>query len=236
MKKRTGRRKYGKSISRRYRRRVRRSSKRRIPIVMPNSYLTKLRYVETFGLDGAAAQSAVHVFRANGLFDPNMTGGGHQPKGFDQIALFWKRFHVLGSRIRVSQYDLTNASISPYALWGVGLSNTGTSFSARALDDILEGEKSTQLIRLAGNVNTNSLIGPVKRTVATVKFSAKKFFGKSAVHDIEYSCTNAADPTIQAYFEVWAVGDGTSNPGTMLFLAQIEYIVLCDEPIFLSQS
>ena len=48
-----------------------------------DSQICNLRYVDslTIGPGGGAGLSAHHFFRANGVFDPDFTGTGHQPPG-----------------------------------------------------------------------------------------------------------------------------------------------------------
>lgn len=50
----------------------------------PQRYSTTLKYYDCFSM-GAASTSLTWVFRANSLFDPDYTGTGHQPRGYDQL-------------------------------------------------------------------------------------------------------------------------------------------------------
>lgn len=62
----------------------------------------KLIYSEAFAINAGAGLAGVYVFSANGLYDPNVTGVGHQPAGFDEIMAIWGEFIVLGSTIKVT--------------------------------------------------------------------------------------------------------------------------------------
>jgi len=42
-----------------------------------------------------------HNFNGNGLYDPDDTGTGHQPRGFDQIKTLYRTYKVKASSIRV---------------------------------------------------------------------------------------------------------------------------------------
>ena len=46
--------------------------------------------------------SGPHVFRLNSLFDPDFTGTGHQPQGYDNMALQYNRYIVYGCPSRLS--------------------------------------------------------------------------------------------------------------------------------------
>ena len=45
----------------------------------PNSIITKLRYADTYEGTGTSGARYQNVYRANGIFDPDATGTGHQP-------------------------------------------------------------------------------------------------------------------------------------------------------------
>jgi hypothetical protein len=42
-----------------------------------------------------------YVLRLNSLFDPDFSGGGHQPKGFDQLAVLYNRYRVYDTHWRI---------------------------------------------------------------------------------------------------------------------------------------
>ena len=50
----------------------------------PERYRTKLRYADEFKMVTASSTGS-WIFRANSVFDPDYTGTGHQPRGFDQL-------------------------------------------------------------------------------------------------------------------------------------------------------
>lgn len=67
--------------------------------------------------EAAAGVGAFYSFRLNDCFDPNLTGVGLQPIGYDQYAAFYSRYRVLGTRYRVvfSQRGTTGSRVGLYA-------------------------------------------------------------------------------------------------------------------------
>jgi hypothetical protein len=66
---------------------------------IPNKFATKLRYSESVNIDPSlGGVPGVHVFNASSCYDPNTTGIGHQPRGFDQWMAMFDHFTVVGSR------------------------------------------------------------------------------------------------------------------------------------------
>jgi len=83
----------------------------------------KLRYAEERNMGAAATVLDTYQFRMNSVFDPNSTGTGHQPLGFDQLAALYLRYVVKSFNcvIKVSQgtafsrmaFALVNNSLTP---------------------------------------------------------------------------------------------------------------------------
>lgn len=61
-------------------------------------YIAKLKYVESVVL---SAVSQPYAFRINSLFDPNSSGIGRQPYGFDQLAALYNRYRVIAVKMRI---------------------------------------------------------------------------------------------------------------------------------------
>jgi len=81
--------------------------------IFPARTVRRLRYSDNIQLTSTAGAVASYVFAANGLYDPNITGTGHQPMGFDQMMLFYNHYCVTKAKmIIVAQ----NASTVPCQL------------------------------------------------------------------------------------------------------------------------
>lgn len=191
--------------------------------------LVKLRYVDEFSLDPGVGTAAFYGFSCNSLFDPNASGVGHQPYGFDQWMTFYHRYCVIGAKITVDFF--TNSSVSTTANCHVGV----------RVDQDLVSTLDRQLLLEKGSnrYRTLSTSTSGKSTVSVTKtFSAKKFFGVNNITDgIAYKGTDATSPSSQAYFSVYAAPIFSSQDlSSINCLATIEYIALLSEPIDLPGS
>lgn len=69
--------------------------------VVPNKYRAKLKYVMYGSMDPAAGLYSEQVFNAVSLNDPDFTGAGHQPRGYDQIMAMYSVYQVMAASIIV---------------------------------------------------------------------------------------------------------------------------------------
>lgn len=83
-----------------------------MPLTPARSQRT-LRYSDHMLLTSTSGAVATQVFGANDCYDPDVTGTGHQPMGFDQMMLFYNHFTVIKSRIVVT---FSNGTSSPCAV------------------------------------------------------------------------------------------------------------------------
>lgn len=67
-----------------------------------------------------------YVFQLNGLYDPNITGAGHQPLGFDQLMLMYEHGTVIGAQAKV---DFTSLDTIYHQIVGLYISTTSTTES-----------------------------------------------------------------------------------------------------------
>lgn len=219
---------------RKYYKKKRKYRRRRKPVYplaykspMPKTYMTKLRYAELgLSVNPGVGTVGTYLFRANDCFDPNFSGVGHQPRGFDQIMALFNHFTVLGSKItiRVSNPDEANT-------FHAFLTTQAESTVSTSPTDFMERQdvRTKQL----GTKNSNML------TTLTQTFSTKKFFTRSnPLDDTALRGSSAAGPAEGAYYHFGVIdSDGSSDPtNNFPFSVVIDYIVVFHEPNDVSMS
>lgn len=191
-----------------------------------NTFKYTTRYYETdLEINPAAGGLATTiVYSANGLYDPNITGVGHQPLGFDELMVMYDHYTVIGSRIRV---NYNNRDPVQNVTCGVYISDVASvQTDARVIIENGLG-KYKQLSQLGAN-NSGSLV---------LKHSPKTFFNqKNIVGEKDYSGTASANPTEQSYFHIWAANPAATDGGIVRATVEIEYIAMLTEPNKLTLS
>lgn len=91
-----------KNASRKRTRRIKRRSRRtRIPTSfnpIPDRLHVRLRYNDNY-IFSTTTSAQVQAFRGNSIYDPDLTGAGHQPLYRDQYDTLYLRYFVIGSSI-----------------------------------------------------------------------------------------------------------------------------------------
>lgn len=191
---------------------------------MPLSFATKLRYCDNFTLDGAAAGLATpYVFNAGGMYDPNVTSTGHQPRGFDQLIALYDHFVVIGSKITV---DICASSTETQnQICGVALRDGATTDTDP--NDYLE----------AGTVRSRQMTPANPRAKFTLNYSPKRFLGRSKImSDPDLKGSSSGDPAESAYFHVFVAGQAGGNPAACTVFVTIDYLAVFIEPQDVAQS
>lgn len=79
--------------------------------VIPDVMYCKMRYNDQFSMSATVPNSAVYQFAINDIYDPNITGTGHQPRGHDQWANMYTHYEVQACAIRVRAVNMGDAAI-----------------------------------------------------------------------------------------------------------------------------
>lgn len=179
-------------------------------------------FSETFTLNPAVGSLvAHHFFRCNGLYDPDATGTGHQPIGFDQITTMYNRYMVYKAKIKV-WYRSVDAV---YPHWcGVSITDDITS----NLDQRVLIENGNAAWKLQNRSPANDHVGivTVKKTVYPTKWMN---LGKK---EADASGTSVGIPNRQCYFDVWTVPQNSSavDGGGSAVNVLLTYYVIYSEP------
>jgi hypothetical protein len=213
---------------------VRRNKRRRkrIPDAFPETFTTSLKYVEVVELDcEALGAPKKYEFRANSIYDPNLTGVGHQPIGRDQFAALYDHYTVIGSKMKATFYPKGDYSQNVSMFLGGMTTDTTNTFTS--VSEMLEQSGAK------GNILTK--LGTKASVVRNLKYSPRKMFkiGKGSIIGNDRITTQVGtNPTEDAIFQLFAVQpDGSSiDPAPIKILVEIEYLVVFSERRPLAQS
>lgn len=186
--------------------------------------LQNLRYCQEFTLNPGAGSIANQQFRAGSIFDPDVTGAGHQPMRRDQLAVFYNHYVVVGAKITV--YVVPEASTAsqrnPIVL-GVYLSD----------DTTIPSVYTTIIEQGRGSYKFSGTSVAAMSTMLTTTYSAKQFFNITNIKDNldRIGAAIGTSPSEQAIFNVYAQAmDLSSDPDPVQCVAVIDYAVQFSEP------
>ncbi len=193
----------------------------------PSETQVRLRYVEKVSPASGAGALSDYVFSLNNVYDPNVTGTGHQPLGFDQWATFYANYVVTKATVKITPFVNT---ASTAAVWGMLATEkstlSGTTFSAM----IEQGISSYQLIINLGTVS------PIKRS-PPLTVNMRSFFNVDNVRDNpNIGALTTASPSEQCYLHIWHQDLGLAAAITVSYIVEIDYDVIFSQPKELAQS
>jgi hypothetical protein len=191
---------------------------------MPVHFRTTLSYSQKVSINPTAGLAAVQVFSANGLYDPDVTGTGHQPRGFDQLITMYDHYVVERARIRVYMDNSGNSRPAMAAI----MARDSTTTSSDLYDYIENNSAAVTLTGCSGSL----------QVVLSHSVDVRKFLGRGNVlSDPELKGSASSNPTEQLYFHI-ACGDTDSitNLNAVFCIVKIEYDVVLVEPKVPDQS
>lgn len=154
----------GRRPARRQRRRKLAVNVNRALTPIAQRYITKLKYSEALSLNVTLGVPNVYRFNLNSLFDPNRTGAGHQPYGFDQLTPLYNRYRVISCAYMVSLVTASNY------LQAAALPTNSPTTTFNSVDHMRESPRARYILQapnapiktLRGKVYIPSLLGRTK--------------------------------------------------------------------------
>jgi hypothetical protein len=192
-------------------------------MIMPDSLFVKLKYVDQFVLNPTSASTDNYVFRANSLFDPNYTGTGHQPYGYDQWATFYSSW-VVERCVLTFTCTPPNLSTAAPQIDNSILYIVKRRSDPNAFTDINTAIEDPFCVRYVMTT------GYQKQPKLRVAIDCPTFFGVAKevyLSSQEYSGATGSNPTIPLYLICGAgtTAAGTNNPDPMYCTAELTFFV-----------
>lgn len=180
--------------------------------VLPRVLNNTLKYCEQLNITTNASGFGSASFRANGIYDPVVAVGGHQPLGYDQLSTLYDHWYVKSSRI-VIQPQWAGADVPvQVALYVDDDTNLATTWASAA--------------ERPGSVWNNFFIGD-GASLPKLKnyYNSKKTFGAQSEGNPELKGAATSDPQEQAYFAIVIDGGANLISNSMTFSVEIQYDV-----------
>lgn len=185
----------------------------------PSSCMKRLRYSTNIALASTAGAVASYVFAVNGLFDPDVTGTGHQPMGFDELMIYFNHYVVTHCRMTAVAKCVSTSKMT------VCLRQDASSTPITVIDRIVEiGGGVIEYLE----ISTTSLA--TKRLEASFDIARIQGISRQALtSDSSLRGTSAANPTELSYAHVqnW---DANAQTGTVVFDIIMEFDAIFTEP------
>lgn len=195
----------------------------------PQHVFLKLNYVETRLVNLAAGADNTYVYSLNSLYDPNVTGTGHQPLSFDQWSNMYSSYRVYGCRVIVRMtvsLSLTTAVFSPIFImyaYPATVTPPGTA------DTVCENKGSVSRVVLPGD---RPVVLRKYYDIATV-FGV----GKAALRsEANYAATTTANPAQQAYIAFKVINNDATSTLTITYNTEFKYYCKLFTPTMPSSS
>jgi hypothetical protein len=182
--------------------------------------ITKMRYqAATYFNPGTTL--AVRVFSANSLFDPDRSGVGHQPRGFDQlVGVLYDHYVVIGAKIIIQFAPEVDGNTKSTQLCGVAIKDNATTTDKTGY--------------MESGYCKYSLMSPEAgyRTTVSYKLNPNKFLGRSKpLSDPDLKGDASSNPTEEVFFHVFTGPlDSASAANDVFANVVIEYTVALIEP------
>jgi len=181
----------------------------------------RLRYTDYRVLTGVLNE-AQYVYRLNSLFDPDQTGVGGQPEGFDQLKTLYGRYRVVAAKVTVEASG-NGANANGYIAMAP-IDNPSLSTDAESVADLRFGSGVQYTQMGVGKLSSLFHIGEL------LGYSDESMLGNANV-----DAAVTASPTFQQYVII-AIETGNSATGQTMVSTEIEYYVRMEVPIAVEDS
>jgi len=192
----------------------------------PQRKFCKMRYSDNVTITAPATNlSYEYIYSLNGLYDPDFTGTGHQPYGYDTCSLLYNNYIVRGIFINIEWYDPSADGVQ------VGYRIQGSSVGGATIGAL---EESPLTMCTALN---NTGIQKTHQRIYVRPWDAIGVTKNQYLNDINANgAAVSANPTVQGYLRLFAVSTQSGAASTVKMKIELSYFTEFYNRVTLAQS
>lgn len=193
-----------------------------------------LIYSDHYTLNPGAGTYTGQIHRLNSLFDPDYTGVGHQPRGFDQLALLYSRYRVNAVKVEVVPEPLAGADTTPNAWWTYLV---GEDIPAFTMSDYEFEENPERVcpVYMVGNFNNKNGTAISPKMVWYCKLK-DIYRNKDIQDDYDTTALVSGNPSRTVYGSLVVGAKGGGDPPATYFQVTLTYYCTFLKPKYVSGS
>lgn len=189
---------------------------------IPQRFITKMKYSEQVNTDA----NGQYRFNLNSIYDPNSTGTGHQPYGYDTLSTLYNRYRVISCGWRIQVNWQANQNAQPVLVGAIPANEALTFLSLAELREnprakYINQNYGAETIALTGKSYIPSLVGRNK-----AQYMA----------DDRYQALINSSPNELAILNVVTGPNGLDSPASATIQIVLEYTVEFFDIKHLAQS
>lgn len=133
------------------------------PNPLPNRWISKMKYVESTTITCDAGGVGLYQYRMNSIFDPNLSGTGHQPYGHDTMEALFQKYRVFAFAWVIHVFPVGSASNTQVVVTPQNGTGYETNFDyaaerPRAISKVIQSAGGTPVV-FKGKVSLAKLMG-----------------------------------------------------------------------------
>lgn len=175
---------------------------------IPKSLAITHKYCEKYFITATSTTSV--TFRANGLYDPTVAIGGHQPYLYDQVSPLYDHYLVKASRIKLT---ISNTAVNDRWI-ACGFVDDDATYSGNINTALERADQKKSWVMCPPGSDT--------KTIYLTWSLPKDFSIKDGLGLSRFQGTAGTDPTEQSYFHFFFQNE-TGATAYMDYVAEIEY-------------
>ena len=193
------------------------------PSPLPTKFHALFRYSEPYLKipNPSTTFLGTYIFSVNGIYDPDITGVGHQPSGFDQLMTMYDHFVVIGAKITVT---FVNNDPNDPVLVGIDVR------------DSVNAESDSRVIIESGTAkyaNLSAKNNGENQVTMEYRINPNRFLGRSKpLADPSLKGGASGNPIEQCYFHIFSgnLDDQATLAAATTANVVIEYQTMLIEP------